>query len=189
MRSILKLYINDKNSSTLREFITTSIAGYKHIGTKIGSKRRIAMAINNLGVIYAILGDYSKAFEYFKQSLQEVRKGSSKINEALTLMNLGLILKDKKDYQQSLVVRKMVLDLNYDTKIVTCPIAREEDKVAMSSRNRYLTKEERKHATVLFKSLERARWLIAQGERRAGSIKAEIKKMIKETSGEIDYVK
>ena len=95
----------------------------------------------------------------------------------------------QKDYQQSLVIRKMVLDLNFDVEIVTCPIVREEDGLAISSRNKYLTKEEREQATVLIKSLERAKWLIAQGERRSGSVKAEIKKMIKETPlAKTDYI-
>jgi pantoate--beta-alanine ligase len=94
----------------------------------------------------------------------------------------------QKDYQQSLIIRKMVLDLNFDTKIIVLPTVREQDGLAMSSRNKYLNEKQRKEALVLFKSLEKAKWLIKQGERRASAIKHEIKRMIKETSGEIDYI-
>jgi pantoate--beta-alanine ligase len=95
----------------------------------------------------------------------------------------------QKDYQQSLVIQKMVLDLNFDTSIVTCPIVREKDGLALSSRNKYLEPEERRQATVLYKALERARWLIVQGERRASAVKIEMKNMIKDVPpARIDYV-
>jgi len=94
----------------------------------------------------------------------------------------------QKDYQQSLVIRKMVKDLNFDVQIKVCPIVREEDGLAMSSRNKYLNSSERKEAVVLSKSLERARWMIAQGEKRTAAIKHEMKKMINGTFGRVDYI-
>jgi len=94
----------------------------------------------------------------------------------------------QKDYQQSLVIMKMVKDLNLDVKIVTCKIIREKDGLAMSSRNRYLNETERKEAIVLYQALERAKWIITQGEKRVESIKFEIKQMIQKTSGQIDYI-
>ncbi|MFH1641280.1 MAG: pantoate--beta-alanine ligase [Nanoarchaeota archaeon] len=95
----------------------------------------------------------------------------------------------QKDYQQSLVIRKLVHDLNFDTEIITCPIVRDQDNVAMSSRNKYLTIEQRKQAPVLFQALEKAKWLIAQGELRQGSIKTEIKKTIESMPlAKIDYI-
>ena len=94
----------------------------------------------------------------------------------------------QKDYQQTLVIRKMALDLNFDVEIVVSPTVREEDGLAMSSRNNYLRKEERKEAVVLFKALERAKWMIAKGEKRASGVKHDLKKMINETSAKIDYI-
>lgn len=94
----------------------------------------------------------------------------------------------QKDYQQSLVIIKMVKDLNFDVKIVTCPIVREKDGLAMSSRNKYLSSDERKEAVVLYQSLERAKWIITEGEKRAATIKFEMKQMIQKTSGEIEYI-
>lgn len=94
----------------------------------------------------------------------------------------------QKDYQQSLVIRKMVLDLNFDLDIITCPIIREKDGLAMSSRNKNLSEDERKQALILHRSLEKAKWLIAQGEKRPGSIKAEIQKMFREADlARLDY--
>jgi pantoate--beta-alanine ligase len=55
----------------------------------------------------------------------------------------------KKDYQQYIIIKKMVQDLNIDTKVIGCPLIREEDGLALSSRNKYLTEEERKSALLL----------------------------------------
>ena len=71
----------------------------------------------------------------------------------------------QKDAQQLLVIRRMVKDLNMDIEIVGCPIIRETDGLAMSSRNLYLSGEERMQATVLNQSLEMAEKMIDSGER------------------------
>ena len=95
----------------------------------------------------------------------------------------------QKDYQQSLVIRKMVKDLNIDIEIVTCPIVREKDGIAMSSRNIYLSKDERKQALVLSQSLKKAEELINKGEKNPEKIKQTITGMIKsKPSAKIDYV-
>jgi pantoate--beta-alanine ligase len=95
----------------------------------------------------------------------------------------------QKDYQQSLVIRKMVKDLNVDVKIITCPIVREEDGLAMSSRNVYLSSEERKSALSLNKSLEMAKELIYQGEDSVEIIKKKIVEFISRYEyTKIDYV-
>ena len=71
----------------------------------------------------------------------------------------------RKDAQQDRIVRQMVQDLNLDSVIVTCPIVREPDGLALSSRNAYLKDEDRRRATVLYKSLAAARRDIEAGER------------------------
>lgn len=96
----------------------------------------------------------------------------------------------EKDFQQLVAIRQMVSDLNLDVEIVGMSIFREEDGLAMSSRNRYLTEDERKVALSLFHSLKQASALFEQGERKAGEIVREVKKIIEaEKLAQIDYVK
>lgn len=76
----------------------------------------------------------------------------------------------QKDAQQAVVIRRMVVDLNQPVEIVVCPIIREADGVAMSSRNAYLSPEHRKQARCLVESLRLAEQMIRKGERRAATI-------------------
>ncbi|MFP4038965.1 MAG: pantoate--beta-alanine ligase [Desulfosudaceae bacterium] len=75
-----------------------------------------------------------------------------------------------KDYQQLAIIRRLTEDLNLDIQIVGAPIVREEDGVAMSSRNAYLTEKQRASAPVLHESLLAARQMVREGETRAGVI-------------------
>ncbi len=72
----------------------------------------------------------------------------------------------QKDYQQTLVIKKMVKDLNVDIQIIVNPTVRESNGLAMSSRNRYLNEIERENASIIFLALEEAKKVIAKGERR-----------------------
>lgn len=95
----------------------------------------------------------------------------------------------QKDAQQVIVIKRMVRDLNMPVKIITVPIKREDDGIAISSRNLYLTKEERKQATCLYKSLKLAEQMILQGENQAEEVKKEIENEInKNNLAKIDYV-
>lgn len=76
----------------------------------------------------------------------------------------------RKDAQQCVIIRQMVRDLNLPVEIVVCPIVRAPDGLALSSRNRYLSPEERQAAVIIFRSLCHARDLIRVGERRAAEI-------------------
>jgi len=69
----------------------------------------------------------------------------------------------QKDYQQSVIIRRMVKDLNLDVEIIVCPTVREEDGLAMSSRNSYLSGKEREAATIIYKTLTKASELIQSG--------------------------
>jgi pantoate--beta-alanine ligase len=77
----------------------------------------------------------------------------------------------QKDAQQAVVIRRLVRDLNFPIEIVVCPIVREPDGLAMSSRNKYLNPAERRAATVLFHALTTAGELYEGGERDAGRLR------------------
>jgi pantoate--beta-alanine ligase len=87
----------------------------------------------------------------------------------------------RKDYQQSVVIRRMVADLNVPIEIRVCPTVREPDGLALSSRNAYLTAEERGRATVLVRSLRLAAELAGGGERDADRIVANMRRMVEST--------
>lgn len=95
----------------------------------------------------------------------------------------------QKDYQQALVIRRMAIDLNLPLTIRVCPIVREPDGLAMSSRNRYLAPDERQRATVLYQSLTQAANLVAQGETNASRITEAMRRTIQAANPkQIDYV-
>ncbi len=95
----------------------------------------------------------------------------------------------QKDAQQLAVIRRMARDLNFDIEIVGCPIVREADGLAMSSRNTYLNDAERKAALILHKSLMLGKEMIEQGEHDASQIKkAIISNIESEPLAKVDYV-
>ena len=95
----------------------------------------------------------------------------------------------QKDAQQLAIIMRMVKDLNFDIEIVGCPIIREADGLAKSSRNIYLTAEERKAAVVLSKAVKLGQQMIADGEREAAKIVGAMKELISaEPLATIDYV-
>lgn len=95
----------------------------------------------------------------------------------------------QKDAQQLAVIRRMVRDLNFDLEIVGCPIVREEDGLAKSSRNTYLSEEERQAAVVLHQGLLAGEQLVKSGETDAAKIVGAITDVIgKEPLARIDYV-
>lgn len=95
----------------------------------------------------------------------------------------------QKDAQQLAVIRRMVRDLNMDIEIIACPIIREADGLAKSSRNTYLNKEERQAALVLSKAVFHGEELIKNGVRDADTVLSEMKTIIyAEPLAKIDYV-
>ncbi len=95
----------------------------------------------------------------------------------------------QKDYQQYKLIERMVIDLNLPIKIYPVPIVREEDGLAMSSRNVLLTSEQRQQAVILSKSLKAAEVSIRAGQRSAQEIERQLRERITlESDGVIDYV-
>jgi pantoate--beta-alanine ligase len=95
----------------------------------------------------------------------------------------------QKDYQQALVIRRMVADLNVPVEIRVCPIVREPDGLALSSRNRYLSPAARQRAVLLWKSLQLAGELIASGQRSASVIASRMRELIQTAKdARVDYV-
>lgn len=95
----------------------------------------------------------------------------------------------QKDAQQLAVIRRMVRDLNFGITIVGCPIVREADGLAMSSRNAYLGEEERKAALILHKSLALGEKMLKEGERDARKVqKAILERLNTEPLARVDYV-
>ena len=94
----------------------------------------------------------------------------------------------EKDFQQLTVIKKMVSDLNISIQVVGCPIVRESDGIAMSSRNKYLSASARKQATSLFKSLLIVKKEVSDGVREIDKLKSKMKSLIEKNNGMIDYI-
>jgi pantoate--beta-alanine ligase len=106
----------------------------------------------------------------------------------------GLVQPDRayfgqKDGQQSVVIRRFARDLGLPVEVVVCSTVREDDGLALSSRNRYLTAEERAQAPVLNQALQAAASALADGERRADRLRAVmLETLAPATLGTPDYV-
>ena len=95
----------------------------------------------------------------------------------------------QKDAQQAAVIRQMVRDLNFPIDVIVCPIVREADGLAMSSRNKYLEGDDRKAATVLFHALSAAKEQYEGGERNAEVLRGKMKKVLaSEPRAQMQYV-
>jgi pantoate--beta-alanine ligase len=95
----------------------------------------------------------------------------------------------QKDAQQLVVVRRMVADLGFPNDVVACPTVREPDGLAVSSRNAYLSAEERARAAVLFRSLDAGRAAFTAGERDPAAVEAAAREPLAAVPGvEVDYV-
>jgi pantoate--beta-alanine ligase len=94
----------------------------------------------------------------------------------------------RKDAQQARILRQMAVDLDLDTEVAVCPIVREPDGLAISSRNAYLSADERRAATVLHRSLDAARTEISGGERDAVRLLARVRQLLgSEPAAGVDY--
>lgn len=111
------------------------------------------------------------------------------VSKLFNIVNPDKAYFGQKDAQQLSIIKQMVIDLNFDIEIVSCAIVREADGLDKSSRNTYLSKEERQAATIINKSLKKAKSLIKGGERDSKKIINFIKNEIsKEPLAKIDYI-
>jgi len=95
----------------------------------------------------------------------------------------------QKDYQQALIIQRMAKDLDFEIEIIICPIVREADGLALSSRNDYLSLDERAKAVCLYRALTGAQELFLSGERNAERLQNEMKRTLNSTPGvSVDYL-
>lgn len=94
----------------------------------------------------------------------------------------------QKDAQQAVVIQRMVKDLNLPLEIRVCPIVRDKDGLALSSRNQYLSKEDRKKALCLYNSLEKCQALIAGGQRDVSAIRREMEIFFQKPGVSLEYI-
>jgi len=95
----------------------------------------------------------------------------------------------QKDAQQAVVIRRMVIDLNMPLEIVVCPTVREDDGLAVSSRNKYLTESQRKDAALIYKSLQICRQMIEAGEKDSRIILGRMREILSRIrSVKIEYI-
>ncbi|MCK4759234.1 MAG: pantoate--beta-alanine ligase [Candidatus Aminicenantes bacterium] len=161
--------------------------------------------LKNEGVDYLFLPDnqeiYPEGYKTYVEvhDLQDKLCGRSRpghfrgvctvVLKLFNTVNPDMAFFGQKDAQQAIILKRMAQDLDLGVKIEVVPIVREEDGLALSSRNSYLDQEERRAALVLSKSLEEARVMVQNGERDSGQIIDRMKEMIgREPLAKIDYV-
>jgi pantoate--beta-alanine ligase len=121
------------------------------------------------------------------------RQGHFRGVTTVVLKLLNIVLPDvafvgRKDYQQQLLIRKMVADLDVPVEIMTCPTVREADGLALSSRNTFLSPAERETALAISRSLERARQMVENEKSSVALARSELQKRLTETAGlSLDY--
>jgi len=144
---------------------------------------------------------YPKDFSTFVEvhGLTDVMCGASRpghfrgvttvVSKLFNIINPHRAYFGQKDAQQALVIRRMAEDLNFPLEVKVMPIVREADGLAMSSRNTYLSKEERLAALIIPKSLAEAKALLEQGERSGAKVAQRIKETLStEPLARIDYI-
>lgn len=112
------------------------------------------------------------------------------VTKLFNIVRPDIAIFGEKDFQQLVTIKRLVKDLNLDVDVMGMPIVREPDGLAMSSRNSYLSKEERRAALSIYRALQSAKELFDEGERSAGVILNEAKRVVEiEPMIVLDYLK
>jgi len=110
------------------------------------------------------------------------------VSKLINIIDPDLVYMGEKDFQQLIVLRQMVKDLNFRARIIGCPLVREPDGLAMSSRNKYLTDSNRKKALCLYRALQKAKIMFIDGITDFKQVKTEMIKIVDKANGRIDYI-
>ena len=109
------------------------------------------------------------------------------VTKLMNLVHPTSVYMGEKDFQQLTIIKKMVMDLNMPFNIVGCPLIREADGLAMSSRNRYLSKQGRENATALYKSLYFAKDQLSKDD-DSERLSEQMSAIISKAGGEVEYI-
>jgi len=123
-----------------------------------------------------------------KSRPQHFRGVTTIVAKLINLVNPDLIFMGEKDFQQMTVLKRMLKDLNFRAEIVGCPIVREADGLAMSSRNVNILPGARKQALSLKQALDLAQDLFSKGERDSKIIIDQLDKTVTESGAKVDYI-
>ena len=111
------------------------------------------------------------------------------VNKLFNIVKPHYAVFGQKDFQQLRIIEKMVRDLNMDLEVIPHPTVREKDGLAMSSRNTYLSPEEREKALLISASLKRAETLVKEGEKSAAAVRAAVEGVLRSREGvEVEYI-
>ncbi|HPR16648.1 MAG TPA: pantoate--beta-alanine ligase [Candidatus Cloacimonadota bacterium] len=110
------------------------------------------------------------------------------VTKLMHIIDPDFMFMGEKDFQQLKVLQQMGRDLNFRTEIIGCPLIREKDGLAMSSRNVYLSADEREKALCLNRSLRLAQQLFAEGSEETKNIVSQMQDLIEAAGGKIDYI-
>ena len=110
------------------------------------------------------------------------------VAKLMNIVNADFMFMGEKDYQQIVVLEQMIKDLNFKTRIVRCPLIREKDGIAMSSRNKYLSSQQRNDALCLYQSLLKAQKKYKEGLTESADIIKKMKELIESCNGVVDYI-
>ena len=159
--------------------------------------------VNGVDVIFypSVEEIYPDGYSTFSvvEGLSDILEGASRpshfkgvttiVNKLFNIVNPQIAFFGQKDAQQAVIIKKMVTDLNLKVGIIVCPTIRESDGLALSSRNTFLTREEREQAPVIYKALTRAESLHTDGKHESSGIISLIEEIISSaTLAKIDYV-
>jgi len=109
------------------------------------------------------------------------------VAKLMNIVEADLMFMGEKDYQQIVVLERLIADLNFHTRIVRCPIVREQDGLAMSSRNRYLSDDERDRALCLQQALQMGRTAFENGMTNPARVRNIMAEHVHNCGGEVDY--